>query len=66
MPMIVENARNWPKNTVMISIFCSHLSQEELDNACVHGDNLVKLALCGFVYVTLQIIYVNNFCNINK
>lgn len=25
----------------------------ESDNACVCGDHFVKLALCGFVYVTL-------------
>lgn len=28
-------------------------------NGRVHTDHLIKLAVCGFVYVTLQIIYEN-------
>lgn len=47
-------------NTVMISIL------RLLDNACVYGDHWVKFALCGFVCAALEIIYVNNLCNINK
>lgn len=29
------------------------------NRACVWGDHTDKLALCGFLYVTLQIIYVD-------
>lgn len=28
-------------------------------NGRVYSDHLIKLAVCGFVYVTLQIIYEN-------